>query len=166
MDLMDRTNDKRRAFIKDRLEHRLDDAMRDRVRLEEANGRLEAELQRDAKERDQMWSALEKGMRPQKSRFRRVMVLGIGVGAAYVAGAKAGRGRYEQIASWLDRTRGRATELQSDAQRAVAQQAEKVTGQIADRVQTTTAKTSDTIETTGQRTAGSMRNAVKDDSIS
>jgi hypothetical protein len=166
MDLMDRTNERRRSFMKDRLEHKLDDAMRDRVRLEEANDRLQAELERDAKERDHMWAALEKGMRPQSSKLRRLMVLGVGAGAAYVVGAKAGRERYDQIMAWLDRTRGRATELQTDAQRAVSQQAEKVTGQIADRVQATTSKTSDTIETTGQRAAGSVRNAVKDDSIS
>jgi hypothetical protein len=163
MDLMERTNDRRRSFMKDRLEHKLDDATRDRIRLEEANGRLQAELERDAKERDQMWSALEKGMRPQKSRLRRVLVLGVGVGTAYVVGARAGRGRYEQIMSWWDRTRGRATELQTDAQRAVTQQAEKVSGQLADRVQSTTARTSDAIESSGQRAAGTMRNAVKDE---
>jgi F0F1-type ATP synthase membrane subunit b/b' len=166
MDLMERTNERRRTFMKDRLEHKLDDAMRDRVRLEEANDRLQAELERDAKERDQMWAALEKGMRPQTSRLRRLMVLGVGAGAAYVVGAKAGRERYDQIMAWLDRTRGRATELQTDAQRAVSQQAEKVTGQIANRVESTTARTSDAIESSGQRAAGSMRSSVKDDSIS
>jgi hypothetical protein len=166
MDLMERTNERRRTFMKDRLEHKLDDAMRDRVRLEEANDRLQAELERDAKERDQMWAALEKGMRPQTSRLRRLMVLGVGAGAAYVVGAKAGRERYDQIMAWLDRTRGRATELQTDAQRAVSQQAEKVTGQIANRVESTTARTSDATESSGQRAAGSMRSSVKDDSIS
>jgi F0F1-type ATP synthase membrane subunit b/b' len=83
-----------------------------------------------------------------------------------VVGAKAGRERYDQIMAWLDRTRGRATELQTDAQRAVSQQAEKVTGQIANRVESTTARTSDAIESSGQRAAGSMRSSVKDDSIS
>src|SRR4051812_45335264 len=37
MDLMERTSEKRRSFMKDRLEHKLDDTMREKDRLEQAN---------------------------------------------------------------------------------------------------------------------------------
>lgn len=169
MDLMERTNDRRRTFMKDRLEHKLDDTMRDKVRLEQANELLKEELERDQRDRDRMWSALEKGMRPQRSRFRRFMVLGVGVGAAYLAGTKAGRSRYEEILAWWDGMRGRATELQSDAQRVVSSKAEELTGQaqaaadeLADKVERTTATTSDKIQAGGQRAAGTVRSAAKD----
>ena len=128
MDLMERTNERRRNFQKDRLEHKLDDAVKDKIRLEEANELLKQELVREQRDRDHMWSALEKGMRPQRSRFRRFLLLGAGVGAAYVYGAKAGRGRYDEIVSWWDRMRGRASELQTEAQRKVGEQTERMTG--------------------------------------
>ena len=169
MDLMERTNERRRTFVRDRLEHRLDDAVRENVRLEQANELLKEELDREGRERDQMLSALEKGMRPQRSRFRRVMLLGVGVGAAYVYGAKAGRARYDEIASWWDRTRGRATEFQTDAQRAVSEKAERFTGQaqtaaddLADKVERVATSTSDTIETSGRKAANTVRSTTKD----
>jgi hypothetical protein len=121
MDLMERTNERRRSFMKDRLEHKLDDAMKEKIRLEEANELLKQELDREQHDRDQMWSALQKGMRPQRSRFRRVLFLGAGVGAAYVYGAKAGRGRYEEMQSWWERMRGRASEMQDEAQRKISE---------------------------------------------
>jgi hypothetical protein len=117
MDLMERTNERRRSFMKDRLEHKLDDAVKDKIRLEEANDLLKQELDREQRDREQMLSAFQKGMKPQRSRFRRMLVLGAGVGAAYVYGARAGRGRYEEIVAWWDRMRGRASELQGEAQR-------------------------------------------------
>ena len=169
MDLMERTNERRRTFVKDRLEHKLDDAMRDKVLLEQANELLKEELDREERERDHMWSALEKGMRPQRSRFRRFMLLGAGVGAAYVFGAKAGRNRYDEIASWWERMRGRASELQTDAQRVVSAQTEKLTGQaqsaagdFADEVERVSSTTSDKIETGGQRAASTVRSTAKD----
>jgi hypothetical protein len=169
MDLMERTNDKRRTFIKDRLEHKLDDAVREKVRLEQANELLKEELDRESREREQMLSALEKGMRPQKSKLRRVMLLGVGVGAAYVYGAKAGRARYDEIVSWWDRTRGRASEFQTDAQRAVSEKADRFSGQaqtaadgIADKVERAATSTSDTIETSGRKAANTVRSTTKD----
>src|SRR5690242_10201630 len=105
MDLMDKANDRRRTYARDRLEHKLDDAIRDNVRLEQANELLKQELQRDDRERDHIWSAMETGMRGRRRSgwFRRTLFLGASVGAAYVVGAKAGRGRYEEIVSWWDR---------------------------------------------------------------
>lgn len=117
MDLMERTNERRRNFMKDRIEHKLDDAMKDKARLEESNELLRQELDREQHDREQMWSALEKGLRPQRSGFRRLVLLGAGVGAAYVYGAKAGRGRYDEIVAWWNRMRGRASGLQDEAQR-------------------------------------------------
>jgi hypothetical protein len=158
MDLMERTNERRRTFMKDRLEHKLDDMMRDKARLEQANELLKSELDREERERDQMLSALKKGMRPQRSRFRRVMVLGVGVGAAYLAGAKAGRSRYDEFVAWVDRMRGRAGEFQTEAQRAVSTQADE----IADQVERATATASDKIQAGGQRAAGTVRSTAKD----
>jgi hypothetical protein len=43
-----------------------------------------------------------------------------------VYGAKAGRGRYDQIVAWYRQMRGRATELQTEAQRKVSEQADKM----------------------------------------
>jgi len=169
MDLMERTNEKRRTLMKDRLEHRLDDAIREKDRLEQTNALLKEELDRDSRERDQMLSVLEKGMRPQRSKFRRVMLLGVGVGAAYVYGAKAGRARYDEIVSWWDRMRGRASELQTDAQRVVSEKADRFSGQaqtaaddLANKVERAATSTSDTIETSGRKAANTVRNTTKD----
>ena len=110
MDLMERANDRRRVLMRDRIEHKLDDALRDNVRLEQANELLKAELEREDRERDHIWSALDKGSRGRRGsgRIRRIVVLGAGVGTAYVIGAKAGRGRYDELVAWWDRMRGRA----------------------------------------------------------
>jgi hypothetical protein len=169
MDLMERTNEKRRSFMRDRLEHRLDDTMREKARLEESNQLLKDELDREQRDREHMWSAIEKGMRPQRSRMRRVVLLGAGVGAAYVYGTRAGRGRYEEILAWWDRMRGRASELQSDAQRAVSTKADQLSSKtrttadgIADTVERASTKASDAIETTGKRSANTVRNTARD----
>jgi len=158
MDLMERTNERRRTFMKDRLEHKLDDVMRDKARLEQANELLKEEVDRDAREREQMLSAFQKGMRPQRSRFRRVMVLGLGVGAAYVYGARAGRSRYEEIMAWADRMRGRANE---QAER-FSGQAQAAADDVAGRVERVTATTSDTIEAGGRKAANTVRSTTKD----
>jgi hypothetical protein len=169
MDLMERTNEKRRSFMKDRLEHKLDDTMREKARLEDANQLLKAELDREERERRDMLSAFEKGMRPRKSRFRRLLVLGAGVGAAYVYGAKAGRGRYDEIVAWWDRTRGRASEMQTDAQRAISTKADQLTNRsqaatsdFADSMEQTSASAADSIETTGRKAASTVRRTGKD----
>ena len=158
MDLMERTNERRRTFMKDRLEHKLDDVMRDKARLEQANELLKEEVDRDAREREQMLSAFQKGVRPQRSRFRRVMVLGLGVGAAYVYGARAGRSRYEEIMAWADRMRGRANE---QAER-FSGQAQAAADDVAGQVERVTATTSDTIEAGGRKAANTVRSTTKD----
>src|SRR5262245_3367636 len=88
MDLMDRANDRRRVYMRDRIEHKLDDALRDNVRLEQANELLKQELERDDRERDHIWSAVETGMsgRRRSGWFRRTLFLGAGIGTAYVFG--------------------------------------------------------------------------------
>jgi uncharacterized protein YjbJ (UPF0337 family) len=162
MDLMDRANDRRRMYMRDRVESKLDDALRDNVRLEQANELLKQELERDDRERDHMWSAVESGMRGRKRSgwFRRTLFLGAGIGAAYVVGAKAGRGRYEEIISWWDRMRGRATQMQGDVQRSVSEKASGMSDQLAGKIEQGTAKTGDAIEEGGSKAAESVRSTT------
>jgi hypothetical protein len=161
MDLMDKANDRRRTYARDRIEHKLDDALRDNVRLEQANELLKQELQRDDRERDHIWSAMETGMRGRRRSgwFRRTLFLGASVGAAYVVGAKAGRGRYEEIVSWWDRMRGRAGMMQDDVQRSMSDKASDMTDQLAGKIEQGASKTSDAIEESGHKAAESVRSA-------
>ena len=155
MDLMDRANDRRRMYMRDRAEHKLDDALRDNVRLEQANELLKQELDREDRERDHLWSAMETGMRGRRRSgwFRRTLVLGASVGTAYVIGAKAGRGRYEEIVSWFDRMRGRASMMQDDMQRSMSEKASDMTEQLAGKIQQGASKTSDAIERGASKTS-------------
>ena len=161
MDLMERANDRRRMYMRDRVEHKLDDAMRDNMRLEQANELLKQELEREDRERDQIWNALQTGMRGRRRSgwFRRTLVLGAGVGAAYVAGSKAGRGRYEEIVSWWDRMRGRAGMMQDDMQRSMTSKASEMTDQLAGKIEQGASKTSDKIEEGGYKAAESVRSS-------
>jgi cell division septum initiation protein DivIVA len=173
MDLMDRANDRRRTHMRDRLEHKLDDALRDNVRLEQANDLLKAELERDDRERDHMWSAVETGMRGRRrsGRVRRMIIVGAGIGAAYVAGTKAGRSRYDEIVAWFDQMRGRATQMGDDVQRSMTNKAGDMSNDLAgrieqgaartsDRLEQGAAKTSDAIEESGHKAADSMRSTT------
>jgi hypothetical protein len=159
MDLMDKANDRRRMHTRDRIEHKLDDAIRDNVRLEQANELLKAELERDDRERDHMWSAVETGMRGRRSsgRVRKLFLVGAGVSAAYVFGAKAGRGRYDEIVAWWERMRGRAAEMSDDVQRSVTAKASDMTNDVAGKIEQGAAKTSDAIEEGGHKAAESVR---------
>jgi len=161
MDLMERANERRRMYMRDRIEHKLDDAMRDNMRLEQANELLKQELEREDRERDQIWNALQTGMRGRRRSgwFRRTLVLGAGVGAAYVYGTKAGRGRYEEIVSWWDRMRGRAGMMQDDMQRSMTSKASEMTDQLAGKIEQGALKTSDKIEEGGYKAAESVRSS-------
>ncbi|HEX3300114.1 MAG TPA: hypothetical protein VHW68_08380 [Actinomycetota bacterium] len=154
MDLMDRANDRRRMYLRDRAEHKLDDALRDNARLEQTNELLKQELERDDRERDQIWSAVQAGMRGRKRSgwFRRTLFLGAGIGAAYVVGAKAGRGRYEEIVSWWDRMRGRASTMQDDMQRSMSTKASEMSDQLAGKIQQGAEKASDAIQQGASKT--------------
>jgi len=160
MDLMERANDRRRMYMRDRIEHKLDDALRDNARLEQTNELLKQELERDDRERDQIWSAVKTGMRGRSRRsgwFRRTLLFAGSVGAAYVFGAKAGRGRYEEMLTWWDRMRGRASMMQDDMQRTVTNKASDVTDQLAGKIQEGASKTGDKIEEGGYKAAESVR---------
>jgi hypothetical protein len=164
MELMERANDKRRTYQRDRLEHKLDDTLRDNTRLEQANELLKAELEREDRERDHIWRTVDKSIgrnRRRGSRLRSIMVFGAGVGAAYVVGAKAGRGRYDEIVAWWDRMRGRATEMQDDMQRTVAAKASDVTDEVAGSIERSAAKASDAIEDRGRQAADTVRSTAK-----
>jgi hypothetical protein len=149
MDLKERATDWRRSHSRDRLEHKLDDVLRDNARLEQANELLKVELERDDRERDHIRSAVKTGMRGGRrsgSRLRRMVVFGAGVSAAYIVGARAGRGRYDELVAWWDRMRGRVDEMQVDVQRSVTTKATGVTNDLAGRIEQGAAKTSDVIE--------------------
>jgi hypothetical protein len=164
MDLKERATDRRRSHSRDRLEHKLDDVLRDNARLEQANELLKVELERDDRERDHIWSAVETGMRGRRrsgSRLRRMVVVGAGVSAAYIAGARAGRGRYDELVAWWDRMRGRADEMRVDVQRSVTAKATDVTNDLAGRVEESAAKTSDVIEQRGHQAAETVRATTK-----
>ena len=167
MDLMDRANDRRRMYMRDRAEHKLDEALRDNARLEQTNELLKQELERDDREREQIWSAVQSGMRGGKRSgwFRRTLVLGAGVGAAYVVGAKAGRQRYDEIVSWWDRMRGRAGTMQDDMTRSMSSRASDVTDTLASKIEQGTSKASDTIEDTGYKAAESVRSTTPSSSM-
>jgi hypothetical protein len=167
MDLMDRANDRRRMYMRDRAEHKLDDALRDNARLEQTNELLKQELERDDRERDQIWSAVQTGMRGRRRSgwFRRTLVLGAGVGAANVVGAKAGRGRYEEIVSWWDRMRGRAGMMQDDMTRSMSTRASDMTDTLADKIEQGTSKASDKIEEGGYKAAESVRSTSPSSSM-
>jgi len=173
MDLMDKANDRRRMYAHDRIEHKLDGALRDNARLEQANELLKQELERDDRERDHIWSAVETGMqgRRRSGWFRKTLVFGAGIGAAYVVGAKAGRGRYEDIVSWWDRMRGRASRMQDDLQGSISNKASDVTNQLAgkiekgastasDKIEQGVSKASDKIEEGGYKAAESVRSSA------
>ena len=86
--------------------------------------------------------------------------MGAGVGTAYVIGAKAGRGRYDELVAWWGPDAGRATEMQDDVQRAASAKATDVTNGLAGKIEHGAAKTSDAIEETG-KVADSVRSASK-----
>jgi hypothetical protein len=167
MDLMDRANDRRRMYMRDRAEHKLDEALRDNARLEQTNELLKQELERDDRERDQIWSAVQTGMRGRRRSgwFRRTLVLGAGVGAAYVVGAKAGRQRYEEIVSWFDRMRGRAGMMQDDMSRSMSTKASDMTDTVASKIEQGTSKASDKIEEGGYKAAESVRSTSPSSSM-
>jgi regulator of replication initiation timing len=147
MELVERAQEARRSFARDRLEHRLNDAVNDNDRLRSENDLLREQI--------------DHGRRIPKSgsRTRRLVVFGIGVGTAYVMGTKAGRERYEQIRSWWGQLRGRVMDVQDDLQYAVAETAETTTGRIAERVEESSASASDALKTGGERTAERVREA-------
>lgn len=114
MDLMERANEARRTYTRDRLEHRLDHAERDNRQLRDENDALRTGMRREEEERKRLWSALEKVSRRKGARLRAPLLLGIGAGVAYIAGTKAGRERYEQLQGWLDGARDRAAKVQGE----------------------------------------------------
>jgi hypothetical protein len=107
----------RARTVKDSARMRTRAAMLERADAERSELRAENEQLRDRvrdaqAERGQWFSIMERiaeampeisnasiGRSP-KHRIRRVLVLGAAAGSAYVLGAKAGRGRYEQMRAW------------------------------------------------------------------
>jgi uncharacterized membrane protein YqiK len=112
----------RARSIKDAARVKTREAQLDRASAERAELRAENEVLRDRirdaqAERGQWFSIMERladsmpdvakasAQRPSRHRLRRLLVVGAAAGSAYVFGAKAGRGRYEQIRAWWHRVR-------------------------------------------------------------
>ena len=122
---------------------------RDR-RLRATVDALRADLERERAEREDLLDTLkhQKTVKEDKGMSlggtMKLLVVG---GAAYVLGAKAGRGRYEQIAEWArttrDRSQGRLNEM--------ADEIEDAAETSASSVRSTT-----TPSTTGTTTPGSL----------
>jgi hypothetical protein len=112
--MMDVTQLKDRAKAKVN-ENRLDRTSSENDRLKAENEVLRTELDRAAQDRSKFLSALDafqpETKKAKKHRIRRTMTLAVAAGGAYVAGAKAGRERYEQIRSWWERTRRQGSEM-------------------------------------------------------
>jgi len=112
MRLTEQVKDMRDEAKLRRLDARLDRADRDRDRLRSENDLLRERVEAADEERRKWLSTIEGLMEPRsgsKHRVRRVLVLATAAGGAYVLGARAGRGRYEQIRARWDEIRGRAT---------------------------------------------------------
>ncbi len=107
MEIRERAMDIRETAHRKRLEHKLQDTREDRDRLQTENHALQEENRRERGELDRALDAIERlstsGKRP--SRMRRVAVVAVAAGAAYVVGARAGRERFDQIAKWWSRAR-------------------------------------------------------------
>jgi hypothetical protein len=76
---------------------------------------LRSELRRERDEREDLLDAIKEGpMRTSKGGALKLVIVG---GVAYVLGAKAGRARYEQISSWVRRTKERGMQRVEQARR-------------------------------------------------
>lgn len=80
-------------------------------RLQAENAVLRDQVEQDRADRDRMMAALERlsatkeRPRPKKHRIRHLFTFATAAGAAYVAGTKAGRERYDQLrAKWNELT--------------------------------------------------------------
>lgn len=107
MELIDRADHWKTAAKARRQESKLDSTEQRMEKLQIENHMLHEELDRAGQERRDVLSALERIGSPSRSarphRLRRFLTLATAAGAAYVAGSKAGRERYEQIAGWVKR---------------------------------------------------------------
>ena len=84
-----------KSMVKERwLDRRVDKLSKENERLREAVGELREDLDEAEGRSKETLAALSKTRRPGRMKW---IVL---AGGAYVLGAKAGRGRYEQLKSW------------------------------------------------------------------
>lgn len=150
MDVLDRVETMRGARRKKRVEGKVDDVEHENDRLHVENESLRDQLHRERAELSRVLDVLERGMqkrRPRKHRVRRIAMLSMAAGSAYIAGSKAGRERFDQIRERWNRImnagraeihdRGheaaQATERAGDRVRDAAQRAGDKAGALADR---------------------------------
>jgi hypothetical protein len=123
MKLIERGMEAREMLRHKRLEHKVDEAWRENGRLKAENHALREEGRRERSEMDRLLSALERVGEPHRRRGRGLAAVVMAAGGAYVLGARAGRDRYEQIASGWERLRSRGRRSLGEARRDAARDA-------------------------------------------
>lgn len=133
MEITDRMGHVKDQLRQHRLEDRLEHAQRENVGL-----RAESEaLKEEHGDISKRLSAIERTVasRPRRHRLRRLATLLTAGAGAYVLGAKAGRQRYDEIRSSIDRLtrKGRSTAQDIRARAGdVAEEASAVSGRLSD----------------------------------
>ena len=105
MDIVGKVEDAREDLKLKRLKSKLEDAKGEATRLSDENRVLHEQLDRRPSARSHP--------------IRRLVWITIGAGCAYLMGAKAGRGRYEQARRWAGQARDRVTGASPSADNAV-----------------------------------------------
>ncbi len=175
MDLKDRA-----SALTESAKHRLADKHaeslereNDRLKVENSALRGQSDLERDRMERI-LDSLDEATASPKKHRLRRLMMLSVAAGSAYVMGAKAGRERYDQLRTWWAERRTNGVDrmnewgedvttraggaVQGASQRAAGKMAE--TGDaIARKVDQVSTKAAGSVEQTGKKASRAAEDA-------
>ncbi len=145
----------------------------DRLKVENSALRGQSDLERDRMERI-LDSLDEATASPKKHRLRRLMMLSVAAGSAYVMGAKAGRERYDQLRTWWAERRTNGVDrmnewgedvttraggaVQGASQRAAGKMAE--TGDaIARKVDQVSTKAAGSVEQTGKKASRAAEDA-------
>jgi len=138
MDVLDRVESIRGARQKKRVEGRVDDVEHENDRLHAENESLRDQLHQERAELSRILDVLERGMQgrgSRKHRLRRIAVLSVAAGSAYVAGSKAGRERFDEIRHRWNRMMGTGrTEIQDRGYEA-AETTERAGDRVRDAVQ-------------------------------
>jgi hypothetical protein len=100
MNVLDRVETMRGARRKKRADVTVGDVEHENDRLHLENVFLRDQLHHERGELSRVFDVVQRGIeqpRSRKHRLRRIAVLGMAAGSAYVAGSNAGRERFDQI---------------------------------------------------------------------